>query len=225
MVMPKLYIPENRNKNFTVCKWVAWCFCRHRWTIYGSWFTAGSYYPAFTDETEYNIGWWAIAVPFNSAPTPTSYPTDANVQNATAFDVNPALVIKDIIKNQSLRTANLFVNSLDTVQQKISTQPNHPTEASEIGVLSYKQEFVVSGTGESTGFKTSKLWYVRSTASMMSSKVPYDGVTETINNTVNLWINTIRDNQWNRYDPDKLGLSYAKTNKKLQSKTYGMEKF
>ena len=152
------------------------------------------------------------------SPTPTSYPTDADVQNATAFDVNPALVIKDIIKNQTNRSANVFVNSLDTVQQKISTQPNHPTEASEIGVLSYKQEFVVSGTGESTGFKTSKLWYVRSTASMMSSKVPYDGVTETINNTVNLWINTIRDNQGNRYDPDVLGLPYAKTNKKLQIK-------
>lgn len=180
--------------------------------------SVGSYSIAFTDEDEYNRGWWVIAVPFNVTPTPTSYPTDADVQNATAFDVNPALVIKDIIKNQTSRSAQVYVNSLDTAQQKTNTQPDHPTEASEIAVLSYKQEFVVAGTGESTGFKTSKLWFVRATASMMSSKVPYDGGTETINNTVNLWVNTIRDSQGNRYDPDVLGLPYAKTNKKLQIK-------
>ena len=96
--------------------------------------------------------------------------------NETLFDVNPALVIKDIIKNQENRSVQTFVNSLDTIQAKTSTQPDHPTEASEVAVLTYNQEFVVAGTGEFTGLKTSKMWYARGTAPMFTNKVPYDNV-------------------------------------------------
>ena len=174
----------------------------------------GSYYTAFPNQSEYNRGWWVINVPFSQTPNPTSYPTDTDVANQTTYDVNPALVIKDIIKNQESRSVQTFVNSLDTVQAKANTQPDHPTEASEIAVLTYNQEFVVSGTGEFTGLKTSRKWYVRGTASIFANKVPYDNVAETDNNTVNMWLNTVRDDQGNRYDPDVLGLNFTKTNKK-----------
>ena len=181
--------------------------------------SVGNYYLAFTDQDEYNRGWWAITTPFNQTPNPTtSYPTDSSVLNETLFDVNPALVIKDIIKNQESRSVQTFVNSLDTIQAKTSTQPDHPTEASELAVLTYNQEFVVAGTGEFTGLKTSKMWYARGTAPMFTNKVPYDNVAETDNNTVNFWLNTIRDEQGNRYDPDVLGLTFAKTNKKQRIK-------
>ena len=181
--------------------------------------SVGNYYLAFTDQDEYNRGWWAITTPFNQTPNPTtSYPTDSSVLNETLFDVNPALVIKDIIKNQESRSVQTFVNSLDTIQAKTSTQPDHPTEASELAVLTYNQEFVVAGTGEFTGLKTSKMWYARATAPMFTNKVPYDNVAETDNNTVNFWLNTIRDEQGNRYDPDVLGLTFAKTNKKQRIK-------
>ena len=181
--------------------------------------SVGNYYLAFTDQDEYNRGWWAITTPFNQTPNPTtSYPTDSSVLNETLFDVNPALVIKDIIKNQENRSVQTFVNSLDTIQAKTSTQPDHPTEASEVAVLTYNQEFVVAGTGEFTGLKTSKMWYARGTAPMFTNKVPYDNVAETDNNTVNFWLNTIRDEQGNRYDPDVLGLTFAKTNKKQRIK-------
>ena len=181
--------------------------------------SVGNYYLAFTDQDEYNRGWWAITTPFNQTPNPTtSYPTDSSVLNETLFDVNPALVIKDIIKNQESRSVQTFVNSLDTIQAKTSTQPDHPTEASELAVLTYNQEFVVAGTGEFTGLKTSKMWYARGTAPMFTNKVPYDNVAETDNNTVNFWLNTIRDEQGNRYDPDVIGLTFAKTNKKQRIK-------
>ena len=174
----------------------------------------GTYYTAFANQSEYNRGWWVINVPFSQTPSPTSYPTDTDVANQTIYDVNPALVIKDIIKNQESRTVQTFVNSLDTVQAKANTQPDHPTEASEVAVLTYNQEFVVSGTGETTGLKTSRKWYVRGTASIFANKVPYDNVAETDNNTVNMWLNTVRDEQGNRYNPDVLGLNFTKTNKK-----------
>ena len=181
--------------------------------------SVGNYYLAFTDQDEYNRGWWAITTPFSQTPNPTtSYPTNSSVLNETLFDVNPALVIKDIIKNQENRSVQTFVNSLDTIQAKTSTQPDHPTEASEVAVLTYNQEFVVAGTGEFTGLKTSKMWYARGTAPMFTNKVPYDNVAETDNNTVNFWLNTIRDEQGNRYDPDVLGLTFAKTNKKQRIK-------
>ena len=85
-------------------------------------------------------------------------------------------------------------------------------------MLTYNQECVVAGTGEFTGLKTSKMWYARGTAPMFTNKVPYDNVAETDNNTVNFWLNTIRDEQGNRYDPDVLGLTFAKTNKKQRIK-------
>lgn len=179
----------------------------------------GAYTIPFDENVEYNAGWWFIETPFNQIPSPTSYPTDADVVNAVLSDVNPALVIKDIIKNQETRPVQTYMNSLDTVQQKLNTQPDHPTEASEIGIMTYNQEFVISGSGESTGLKTSKLWYTRATASILFNKAPYDDVVgETENNTVSMWLNSIRNENGDRFDPTTIGLSFDDVNKKQRIK-------
>ena len=176
--------------------------------------SVGEYQILFDDDETYNAGWWYINTPFNQTPDPQSYPTDSDVVDAQLYDVNPGLVIKDIIKNQESRSALTFVNSLDTIIAKLNTQPDHPTDASEISILTYNQEFVINGTGDVPGLKTSKLWYARATSPIVSGKAPYDSnVGETTQNTVSMWFNTIRDEQGNRFDPTTIGLSFDDLNK------------
>ena len=151
----------------------------------------GTYIRAFTEDYAYVGGWWKIDV-------------GATINTSLGAETNPYLVVQDIIRQGITRTLNEYFNVLGISQ---NTPSPGVVRTSEIGILSYEKTYSIQGQPVVTGLITDSRFFLRVGPGVMTGKVA--------GNTVNAWLNTLRDNQNSVFSPSIMGLDFADINKEL----------
>ena len=151
----------------------------------------GTYQRVFQEDINYLGGWWKISI----GATVNNWPYIS--------ETNPYLVIYDIIRQGITRTALSYYNVLSATQNAVL--PGVP-RTSEIGILSYYKTYSIAGQPVFQGLVTDQRFFFR-LGTAFNTKVA--------GNTINGWLNTIRDSNNTVFDPGVMGLNFSDINKEL----------
>ena len=115
----------------------------------------GTYIRAFTEDYAYVGGWWKIDV-------------GATINTSLGAEINPYLVVQDIIRQGITRTLNEYFNVLGISQ---NTPSPGVVRTSEIGILSYEKTYSIQGQPVVTGLITDSRFFLRVGPGVMTGKV------------------------------------------------------